>query len=171
MWFLLWLLSSSVMPGRFQGPSAISEKSPLFMTLDFHNYVKETCCCIRQFIPQLPRPKSIFCIAWILQVLFVSLLQTVGEVYMSLVENSSLINQNSHTRALLEVSSKPGVVTIALDTGLGEEQQLHGACESLQLLWLLLSLSKIGWACRSEMMVPWSPIPYMLAGCYTELGD
>lgn len=64
------------------------------------------------------------CIARTPQVLFMSLLQTTGEVYMSLAENPRLIIQNSHTRTLRERNSKPGMTMVALDTGLGEEYHL-----------------------------------------------
>lgn len=43
---------------------------------------------------------------------------------MSLAENSCLIIQNSQTRTLQERNSKPGVMVVALDAGLGEKYQL-----------------------------------------------
>lgn len=89
-----------------------------------------------------------------------SLLQTIGEVYMSLAENSHLIIQNSYTRTLRERNSKPGVMAVALDTGLGEEYQLLCLGIISASLGLTLLVYRVGRVCRLQMTVLGSPLPF-----------
>lgn len=94
------------------------------------------------------------CISWTPQVLFMSLLQTIGEVYVSLAENSHLI-QNSHT-----------IARAWHDSGSSGYRLRGGVPATLCLgiisasLGLTLLVYKVGRVRRLEMTVLGSPIPF-----------